>query len=635
MPLGDFSQEAEQLLRVALDMQAAGRFVEARERFIELLAITPEHPQVLAVLGALSLQLDEPAQAHSWLERCLTQAPDHAVARRYHILALDRLGDLDAARLSALAAVAQPSASVAAYLVLGDLQRRCGRLSEARDSYERCLGLEPENALALNYHGAMLLQLGQVTQAVLSLRRAIAVRPDYVEAHINLGAALQELGLLEEALAAYRAATALEPNHADAHNNLGSALQALKRPKEAIAAYDRAIALAPNHADALNNRGVSLQEIHCLHDAMASFDQALCLRPAFVQAYNNRGRALHELGRINEAIADYDRALELDPGYVRARFHKSLSLLLVGELAEGWRQYESRFEATACISEHKFAQPVYDGSQDLRGRTLFVHAEQGYGDTLQFCRYIPLLVERGATVLLNVPRELVGLLSSLPGRVSWPEPGMAVPHFDLHCPLLSLPRAFGTTLTTIPGAVPYLRVDPGLRDSWTKRLGQRRGPRVGIAWSGSPTHGNDRNRSIPLSLLCALSVGGLELHCLQKDMRAGDDDLLRAHAIGVHSQHLEDFSQTAALVDQMDLVVSVDTSIAHLAGALGKPLCVLLPFVPDFRWLLQRTDSPWYPSAELLRQSAPGHWDSPLRVLQERLTALAGSNLSRDPDHGA
>jgi tetratricopeptide (TPR) repeat protein len=386
-----------------------------------------------------------------------------------------------------------------------------------------------------------------------------------------------------------------------------------------LASYNRALKVRPDYAEALRNRGLILHKLKRFEEALASYDDALKVRPDCAEALTNRGGTLCELKQFEAALATYDHALTLRPDYAEAHFSEALCRLLLGDFGRGWEKNEWRLQARSLRIKRNFAQPQWTGQEDIAGKAVLLHAEQGFGDTIQFCRYVPLVGERAAHVILEVQRPLHELMNTLPGGPQIVVRGDPLPEFDLHCPLLSLPLAFETQLETIPFDTPYLRASSERVISWNARLGPNR-PRIGLAWSGHPSNWNDHNRSIELSALLPL----LGLHAtyvsLQYDVRTGDVTVLQDRSDLLHfGDELKKFSEMAALVSNLDIVISVDTNIAHLAGALGKRVWVMLPFVPDWRWLLDREDSPWYPTARLFRQYDTREWDN---VIARVYTAL-------------
>jgi tetratricopeptide (TPR) repeat protein len=511
----------------------------------------------------------------------------------------------------------------------GNVLRDLDRQDQALASYDRALAIRPDFAEALNNRGNTLLDLGQPYEALASYDRALKLRADYAEALNNRGNALRRLNRPEEALASYDRALALRPAYARAHNNRGGVLHGLKRLEEALASFGRAAALQPDYAEAFYNHGTVLLDLDRLGEALASFDRALALKPDHLQAHNNRGNVLRNLGRDEEALASYARGRALDPGHAGLRLNEAFCRLLSGDLESGWREFESRWDADEALPWlRNFSQPAWRGEEPIAGKTILLHAEQGLGDTIQFCRYAKLVAERGATVLMEVQRALAPLLAGLEGVDRLLVTGEPLPPFDVHCPLLSVPLAFNTGLSTIPAGVPYLRSAPDRVGAWQARLGPRTLPRVGLVWSGSVGHKNDRNRSIPLaSFSRALPAGRAQYVSLQKDVREGDRPVLAARTDILHfGNELEDFADTAALVDLMDVVVTVDTSVAHLAGAMGKAVWILVSFILDWRWLRNREDSPWYPTARLFRQPAQGNWAEVLERVDGELRRVLGES---------
>jgi tetratricopeptide (TPR) repeat protein len=451
---------------------------------------------------------------------------------------------------------------------------------------------------------------GKFSEAENLAEQIVAIDANFFDALYLLAVVQWRLDKHQTALLTFDRAISLQPNDAMAHHNRAHVLQALKRFEDALASLDRAIELRPDNATAYSDRGTTLHALTRYEEALACYEKAISLQSNYPVAHYNRGLALHELKRGKEAIASYDEALKLRPNFAEARLNQSLSRLLIGDLEDGWLGYEWRNEVKSPgNSKRIFPQPHWFGHEDISGKTILLHAEQGYGDTIQFCRYVPLVAARGACVILEVPAALVELMESLNGPAQIVSKGDPLPNFDIHCPLLSLPLAFGTQIDTIPAAVPYLRASPQNVMDWNNRLGPKSRARIGLAWSGQQTHPNDFDRSIPLTFL--LPILGLDASfiSLQKDLRAEDANLLALRPDLRHfGNDLKNFSDTAALVTNLDLIISIDTSIVHLAGALAKPVWAMLPFTPDWRWLLDRLDSPWYPTARLFRQYNTRAW---------------------------
>ena len=472
--------------------------------------------------------------------------------------------------------------------------------------------------------GVLAHQQGRHAEAEALIGAALKQRPDEAVALANRAAALNALRRFDEALADCDRAIAARPDHVDAFINRALALKELGRAHEALASCDKALRLKPDSADAYNNRGLALFALQRPADALRSYEQALALDPQSAEALNNRGLTLYELGRLDEARASFDRAVAIRPSFAQAQWNRAQALLLAGDFAQGWPAHEWRLKAHPEL-QRGFVQPLWLGEGPLVGKTILLHAEQGLGDTLQFCRYAPLVAARGARVVLEVQKPLIELLRDLPGVASVVARGEPLPDFDLHCPLLSLPLAFGTTLDTIPAQTPYFHVPPERMSAWEARLGSNR-PRFGLVWSGNAGHKRDRARSIPLYALMPLFDVAATFVSLQKEARAADAAVLQqSNKIIDVSAELHTFADTAALIAQLDLVIAVDTSVAHLAGALGKPLWLLLPTAPDWRWLTGRDDSPWYPSARLFRQGETRAWGPVVTRVRAALQEMIGS----------
>jgi Tfp pilus assembly protein PilF len=430
------------------------------------------------------------------------------------------------------------------------------------------------------------------------------------------GLAALRAGRAEDALALFDQALALAPNSPVLHFNRGVAFKLLGRPHDEISAYIQALALQPRFAEALNSRGSAIQALDWLDEALADYDRALAVRPDYIDALINRSVVLKEMHRFGEAQAVADRTLALAPDNPEAHWNVAMCALMLGDYPRGFREYEWRWRRPPLNRvDWGFAQPLWRG-EELAGRTLLLHAEQGFGDTIQFCRYAPLAAARGARVVIEVQQPLKTLLASLEGVSDVVARGEPLPHFDFHAPMMSLPLPFGTTLDTIPAGVPYLGAPLARYDAWRARLSHFPGPKIGIVWSGNRNHKNNRHRSIALTCMTPLFELGFTFVSLQKEPRDEDRWLLSRYNVLDFADVLDDFAETAALISALDAVVTVDTSVAHLAGALGKRTLILVPYIGlDWRWLPEGDRNPWYPSMRLFRQPAPGEWDGAVRAL--------------------
>jgi tetratricopeptide (TPR) repeat protein len=534
---------------------------------------------------------------------------------------------------------------------------RAGQTEEAAGLFQQVLKKAPDHPDALYFLGLMKMEQRKFPDALKFMTKAVKASPRFADAHFLTGAILNQLGRRAEAANAYSRAIAANPAHFHALNDLGNTLRLLSKPQEALSAYEKAIAIAPDFAEAYNNKGIALAERKRFSEALVNYDQALALKQDFAEAYNNRGGALLILSRPDAAMLDFDRALALQPDYPEAinnrgsalqdlnahrealtwhqraltfntqnavaRLNVAMAHLSLGEYAQGWPEYEWRWGTPDLAPiRRNLRRPQWYGDQPLAGRTILLHAEQGFGDMLQFARYVPLVAERGANVILEAPQALFPLLQTLAGVSQLICRGDKLPAYDLHCPLLSLPLAFRTEIATIPAAVPYLSAPAERIEKWKRRL-TGTGRRVGLAWSGRPY---PRNRSVPFADLAPLlSLPDTTFVSLQQELSEEEQAQLALRPNILHfGEELADFADTAAVISELDLVVSIDTSIAHLAGAMGKPLLLLLLYSADFRWLTERQDNPWYPTARLFRQSIVGAWGDVVERVRAALSDASG-----------
>ncbi len=430
-------------------------------------------------------------------------------------------------------------------------------------------------------------------------------------------------GRLKDAEGLYKTLLDYFPNQVEVLTPLGTLLLQHGKTEEGIKQLNKSIGINPNQPEAYYNLGNGLLKNSNFNEALACFDRAISLNPKDSNAFLNRGNTLKDMKRYAEALESYDQAVWLKPDLASALWNKSLVKILTGEYEEGWELYEWGWKCSERGQVRNFNQPLWLGSESIKGKTLLIHSEQGLGDVIQFCRYIPMVEKMGAKVILEVHSSLIPLLSSLEGNFLMVENGHELPYFDVFCPIMSLPLAFKTSINTIPNQVPYLYVNPDKKEIWKERFVSKIRPRIGLAWSGSKTNKNDRNRSIPLELFESLLKLPYEFHSLQKELTNHELAMIsKLNNITLHHHELDDFSDTAALVNEMDLVISVDTSVAHLAGALGKQFWLMLPYNPDYRWMDDRIDNPWYPSATLYRQDKMRNWSTVISDISKSLNAL-------------
>lgn len=631
-----------------------GQKKEALEQYQAALQIDAGHLQSLVHMGNTLLEIGRYEEALSAYNRALKISPMLLDALCNRGNALRALGRHREALQTYDQALTVDPRAFEAHCNRGNVLRDLQRYAEALQSYELALGIVPDNLSVLSLRGRTLVDLGRPAEGLTSFNEAVAIKPDFVEGLYNSAVALERLGRAAESLRRCDRVLALESHHVKAIATRGNALMQLERYEDAVSDYDLALVIEPNVASVLCNRGTALRsmrlgaqalqsydaalaanpdfpEAWCFRanvlqdafryaDALESLDRAVELRPNYAGAWLNKGNVLAEMSRADEALQAYERAIAIDPNFAEAQFAKGCLCLHQGDFALGWPQYEWRQRLPAASASARFfPQPLWLGEAPLEGQTILVHAEQGLGDTLQFARYVPHLSKRGAQVLLEVQPSLKRLMQALDGNVRVFATGEALPAFDFHCPLLSLPLAFRTEEKTIPADTPYLRAEPPRLSEWHRALGEKRRPRVGIAWSGNPKHRNDLQRSVSLTSLKPLVELNVEWISLQKDVRSSD--LLELESAGVRrfDDEIHDFSDSAALVQALDLVITVDTAAAHLAGALNCPVWILLAHQSEWRWMNGRESSPWYPSARLFRQTQAGRWDDVVSAIRHEL----------------
>ncbi len=663
------SAAIQNLCAQGLAHHQAGRLEDARGAYEAVLRADPDHAEALHLLGVYCIQTGQPELAVALIERSLAVNPATVAAYGNLANVLNRLGRFEAAaaaceraialdpgfaeahgnRGQALYALGRADEALASYervvalrpsghahYNLANVLREVGRLDDALASYDRALALKPDNVEALRGRGVTLSELERPGEALDSHDRALALKRDYAEAWCGRGVALRQLKQPQEALASHDRAIALNAGYAEAFNHRGNVLIDLKRVDAALACYERAITLKPDYADAHNNRGSTLSELQRLEEALASFERAAALKPDNGEYHNNLAVALDDLRRLPEALVSYDRALALEPDRGDIQHNQAMCRLALGDYAGGWTQYEWRWRTQQMAGRRELAAPLWLGHERLEGRTILLHAEQGLGDTLQFCRYVADVAALGATVILEVQPGLERLMGRLEGVDQIVVRGQPVPPHDFQTPLMSLPLALGVAPDWRLDA--YLTADADEAAAWAARLAPRTpgmGLRVGLCWAGGirpdrPIANRiDARRSLSLEMLRPLAdAPGVSFYSLQKGPPSTQLAEAEARSWGGPpiidpTAELKDFADTAALIAGLDLVITCDTAVAHLAGGLGKPVWILNRFDACWRWLIGRDDSPWYPSARLFTQTAPGDWGEVVRRVTGELTALA------------
>lgn len=601
-----------------------GQLAEALALCAGILRSRPEHADANHLTGMIHARSGNPDQALTFLVIAEKQTPDNPalLANLGNVLSSLRRFDEAVGLYDRAIALLPDVAELHSFR--GNALRKSGKPEAALAAYENALALNPGDAETLCSKGMVLKDLGRHDAAVRSYDAAIAQQPQMVQAHANRGAALAAANRHEEALTSLARARELAPALAFTHLHMGISEHALGHYQAAAAHYRKALAINPADANAQHNLGISLLQLKQHEQALECFDRALALDAKLSDAFVNRGVALAETGQHDEALLSYRQAISINPGSRIAHRNLSHLLLQLGQYESGWEEFEWRLAGDAhARSGRKLPQPLWLGHKPLAGKTILLHSEQGLGDCIQFCRYVPRIAALGAEVVLEVEKPLLRLLSKLDGVASIIPFSQTPPLTDFHCPLMSLPFALRKLIGAAPVAPSVISLPQNTVDEWVSRLGKKIRPRIGVVWNGNAQHKNDSNRSVPLAEFAELLSGNFDFICLQKEFREGDMEALTAlPGIRRVDEFLHDFTDTAALCSALDLVITVDTSIAHLAGTLGLPVWILLPFNPDWRWLLKRSDTPWYPSARLYRTERTAGWKTVLRKVHDDLSTI-------------
>lgn len=606
-----------------------GLLRESADAYEDVLREQPEDPEAIQGLGCVAAHAGAYERAIELFDRCLALTGGNAAVLYQRAAALLFLGRFERAIPDFDRFLELVPNHPMAHELRGRARAAAGQESGARADFERVSRLAPVAATAVADRAKALVALACDGLAVEECDAAIRLQPTLAAAHATRAAALFHLARFDDALAAGQRAVSLDPESTDGNFACGAVLVELGRAAEALRYFDGVLARNPHAAVVHDARVGALLDLLRPEDALQSADRALEIDPGYAEAHSNRGLVLSELGRIREALASYDRAIALAPQFAPARRNKALACLLLGDFEAGWPLYEARERVGQPQPVSPLLAPRWSGREELRGRTIYIQPEQGLGDTVQFCRYARVLEAHGASVVLGVPSQLVALVRTLSSTVAVLPHTEAPVRCDFYVPLLSLPLAFQTTVATVPGGVPYLSAEEPRVAAWRARLGAH-GFRVGISWQGRSGRG-DRGRSFPVHLFHQLAqVPGVRLISLQKNEgEAQLDRLPEGLAIerpGVDFDAGPDaFLDTAAVMNCLDLVISSDTATLHLAGALGRPAWAVLRNIPDWRWMLDRNDSPWYPTMRLFRQPERGDWQSVFLAMAGALADAASA----------
>ncbi len=625
-------------LNIGIVYHALGKFEEALQAFNQALSLQPESPQILSNRGNACKAMGRVDEALSAYRHAIAINPDFIDAHFNLGVALQEIGQLEAALEAYVGAERVHPHHPETLLNKGVVLRGLGRLEEAIAAYDKAIEANShqnrDSAPVWCNRGNTLKELKRLEEALDSFDHALSADPLSAVSHNDRGNVLRALQRPEEALIAYQRAIELKPAMAEAWVNRGVVLKELNRIEDALASQDRAIELQPNLAQAHGNRGVILEILGRAKDALAAYDLAIEIDPEYAEAHSNRGNILREMNRLNEALESHDRATSIRPNLAEANWNKALALLTLGRYAEGWPLYEWGWETKERGIRRQFNVPQWSGKEPIAGKKVLLHCEQGLGDTLQFCRYAPEVAALGAKVIFEVPKVLQPVLASLRGVHEWVTRGDPLPAFDFHCPLMSLPLAFGTEISSIPSKEGYLAPEETRIAKWKSRLNPNTF-NIGVCWQGSK-RGQRVGNSFPVEDLNPIGkVPGVTLYSLQK---LDDSTEKVSSSIITFGEELDSdvpFLDTAALITQLDLVITTDTSIAHLAGALGAKTWVALRYVPDWRWMLGRDDCPWYAMLSLFRQNSERDWKHVFNSMAEELMQqeqlIFKESLNRSP----
>nr|WP_319393552.1 tetratricopeptide repeat protein [uncultured Desulfobacter sp.] len=604
-------------------VQAQGRIKEAIQAFDRMLLLNPDFSEGYYNRGVAFSEAGQTQKAMQDYSRAVELNPNFYNAHLNLGLALEALGHYDQAIQSFDRAIALEPDNAHGYNNRAFSLMNSAKMDAALKDCEKAIDIDPNLPEIHNIRGLIFDKLGKHQRAVNCFKQALQLKPGSVQFQVNLAKNLNELEKYEQALTHFNQAIESQPNSPDAYYNRGIALQGLMQFEQAVESYNRAIELSPKASDAFCNRGICFHDLDQVEKGFADFNAAIKLKPDNVLAFSNRGLSHRLFGQFDLAAKDFEKALSIDPHHGSTLFNRALLYLLTGDFEKGWTEYEWRW--TKSPKRIFRYGKVWEG-EPLSGKRIFIYGEQGLGDFIQFMRYLPQLQKMGAMVILECGKALGRLMIHFKGydrleiKVNDKDPQIKN-SFDYHLPIMSLPRMFNSTLDTIPAEVPYLFADKDLKKIWKNKMEKKNALGVGVVWAGNPSHKGDRRRSVSLSRFSPLKeVSGVHLYSLQKEAHDlwtdQDPEVLFSRDFG---PQLSDFADTAAIISNLDLIISVDTSVAHLAGALGKETWIVLPFSPDWRWLTHREDSPWYPTVRLFRQPGSGDWDA---VFESVKTAL-------------
>ncbi len=603
-----------------LALQQSGQTRQAKKQWLKLLKCYPRHPVILTCLGTIALEAGHIDDAVKWLTQSLAILPEQASALSYLSIANLQMQQFDNALRYADKAIQVNPIYMQAHANRGAALQGLKQYDQAIASFHKALTIDPDNPDTLFNLSLVYLDYGKYTEAISTLKQVLKVKPSDATAHYLCGQLHKELKLYKEATPYFDASIKLDVRNEEAYFGRGLAYLALKQFEAAYADFQAATKIKPSYTNAYINMGIALRNLGRFDDALEAYQLALSLNNQNPEILNNKGLLLVDIQRFDEALECYQQAITLAPDFDEVYWNQSHLHLLLGDYKQGWPLYEYRWKSVQQASFRNLSKPLWLGEESIAGKKLFIYPEQGLGDFIQFLRYVTKIEKLGAKVILEVPLSLMALVEEMHLDCVLVKPDQGVQAYDYHCPIMSLPLAFKTELDTIPSPIPYLAASQEKIKQWKARVNQENF-NVGLVWSGASGHQHDHLRSIALEKLQPLMTLPATYHALQKEFRETDQPVLKKlDNLKTYHSLLNDFSETAALIAQMDLVIAVDTSVAHLAGAMGKECWLLLPYSPDFRWLLERLDSPWYPTMTLFRQSRFNDWTSVVEGVKEKIS---------------
>jgi len=614
------------IIEVGLALHQQGQLELAREIYKTIKESDPSYPESLHLIGVTNLQQSKYDAALEYIKKSITLQPKNPQALNNLANTHIKLENFSLALEAYQNAIDIEPNFTEAYFNKANLLKQLKKVDEALVFYDQSLYISPTFTEAHINKGNLLKEIEQPNEAIECYIKAISIQPNLAQPYYNIGLILNTLKRYEDAIKYFYEAIKISPKFVEAYCNLSISLCENNQLTDAIDAASKAISLNPKHPEAYNNRGIAYGKMNQHIKAIDDFQCSLKINPIKPETHFNLGNTYRELKQIDKSLENYEAAIKLNPNYAEAYWNMACLNLLNGDYGAGWKLYEWRWKWDGFPSKNRnFSEPIWTGGESLAGKTILIHSEQGLGDCIQFSTYIEEIEGLGAKVLFEVYPQLYTLFRNKWGQSKLIIKGCQLPQFDYHCPLLSLPLALKSISPKISNPSRYFMQNPKKNKYWNERLGKKNKTRVGVVWCGSHLHKNDLNRSISLEKFIPFLSNNFEFICLQKEIRIDDLELLKKTNILDISEEINDFEDTAAVCDLVDLIITVDTSVAHLSCAVGRPTWILLPFIPDWRWGLEGETSEWYPSAKLYRQTEDRNWDTVITKVAQDLAQFVAT----------